>query len=335
MVIPKSLIIPDIHDTVIVQCQEAFPIWRSISFDPTSMSLQTNEQTVHDRINLSRLVKRLENLVTNEDWSLQDNQHSAWIKTQGTLQKIKYARRLLKNVEADDPNPSSPKSAQRYRDIRMALDKTEEFILAVDKRVAPKRARPQPILPTIPIPQAETSSEAHSPDLRLSSPGTQAALADAPPKPSLPTDDLLLSPSETSALPSVLDERNATSSNPSIIDISASPFPLKPTKSTISANPSFMPNSNALQQELSDQLAYMATQLKRNAIHFSESLAKDQAVVEEAQGKIEGNFDVMQKERLRVRDLRGKTGSTTCLVVMSVVAVLIAFVIMVLVIRAT
>jgi hypothetical protein len=34
-----------------------------------------------------------------------------------------------------------------------------------------------------------------------------------------------------------------------------------------------MPNSNALQQELSDQLAHMATQLKRNAIHFSDSLA--------------------------------------------------------------
>jgi len=52
-------------------------------FRPTSMSLQTNEQTVHDRINLNRLVKRLENSVTNEDWTLQD---SAWIKTQGTLQ---------------------------------------------------------------------------------------------------------------------------------------------------------------------------------------------------------------------------------------------------------
>ena len=96
------------------------------------MSLQTNEQTVHDRINLSRLVKRLENSVTNEDWSLQDNQHNAWIKRKEPCrhervviliqsesmeltadyfsipQKIKYARRLLKNVEADEPNPSSP-----------------------------------------------------------------------------------------------------------------------------------------------------------------------------------------------------------------------------------
>jgi len=79
----------------------------------------------------------------------------------------------------------------------------------------------------------------------------------------------------------------------------------------------------------------MATQLKRNALHFSDSLAKDQAVVEDAQLKIEGNYDVMTKERLRVRDLRGKTGSTTCLVVMSVVVVLVAFIVMILVIRAT
>lgn len=79
----------------------------------------------------------------------------------------------------------------------------------------------------------------------------------------------------------------------------------------------------------------MATQLKRNAVHFSESLAKDQAVVDDAQLKLEGNYDVMQRERLRVRDLRGKTGSTTCFVVMSVVAVLVAFIFMVLLIRWT
>jgi len=42
-----------------------------------------NEQTVHDRINLTVSSKGLENSVTNEDWTLQD---SAWIKTQGTLQ---------------------------------------------------------------------------------------------------------------------------------------------------------------------------------------------------------------------------------------------------------
>ena len=39
----------------------------------------------HDRINLGRLVKRLEKSVEGEDWS-QDGGHNTWIKTQGTLQ---------------------------------------------------------------------------------------------------------------------------------------------------------------------------------------------------------------------------------------------------------
>lgn len=152
---------------------------------------------------------------------------------------------------------------------------------------------------------------------------------------SLPTDDMLLYPAESSF---ALEERNPMSASSSM-SIFSPPLPpsspSKPTKSTTTATPGFVQNSNALQQELSDQLAQMATQLKRNAMHFSDSLAKDQTVVDDAQLKIEGNYDVMTKERLRVRDLRGKTGSTTCLVVMSVAAVVVAFIMMVLVIRTT
>lgn len=77
----------------------------------------------------------------------------------------------------------------------------------------------------------------------------------------------------------------------------------------------------------------MATQLKRNAQHFSDSLVKDKAVVEEVQEKLEGNYTVMLKERLRLRDFRGKSGSTTWLVVGVIVAVLLMFVMMVGVIR--
>jgi len=208
----------------------------------------------------------------------------------------------------------------------------------VDKRVAPKRARPQSILSTIPIPQPELKPGRHPTHARPPSLGTDTLLSSDTLDLSLPTDDLLLSPAESSALPSAKKDRSAMFDSPSMIIsppvLSASSPPSKPTKSTTTSS-SFMQNSNALQQELSDQLAQMATQLKRNAIHFSDSLAKDQAVVEDAQLKIEGNYDVLKKERLRVRDLRGKSGSTTCLVVMSVVAVLVAFVIMVLVIRAT
>ena len=79
----------------------------------------------------------------------------------------------------------------------------------------------------------------------------------------------------------------------------------------------------------------MANQLKRNAIHFSESLARDQATVEEAKVKIESNFDTMTKERVRLRDHRGKSGSTTCLVLMSTLIVAVSFVLMFFIIRLT
>ena len=45
-------------------------------------------------------------------------------------------------------------------------------------------------------------------------------------------------------------------------------------------NQSFLQNSRALQEEMSEQLANMAAQLKRNAIHFAGSLDKDKAIVQ-------------------------------------------------------
>lgn len=79
----------------------------------------------------------------------------------------------------------------------------------------------------------------------------------------------------------------------------------------------------------------MATQLRRNATHFSESLEKDKSVLVTMQEKVEGNFEFMKRERIRLRDFRGKSGSTTCLVMMSVIVVLIAFMLMVFVIQLT
>ena len=79
----------------------------------------------------------------------------------------------------------------------------------------------------------------------------------------------------------------------------------------------------------------MATQLRRNATHFSQSLEKDKSVVEAMQEKIEGNFEFMKGARIRLRDFRGRSGGTTCLVMMSVIVVLIAFMLMVFIIRLT
>jgi len=91
----------------------------------------------------------------------------------------------------------------------------------------------------------------------------------------------------------------------------------------------------AVHEELSAQLAQMATQLKRNAIHFSDTLARDQAVVEETQFKMESNYDSMQKERTRLRDHTGKSWGTTWLTMFSIIAVFISFFVMFFIIRFT
>ena len=79
----------------------------------------------------------------------------------------------------------------------------------------------------------------------------------------------------------------------------------------------------------------MAAQLKRNAMHFSTSLADDKVVVQAAQEKLERNHDVMTKERVRLRDHRGKSWGTTWLVILSMVVAIIGFMLTFFVIRIT
>ncbi|KAG1739797.1 hypothetical protein EDD22DRAFT_982247 [Suillus occidentalis] len=223
------------------------------------MSVRTNDQILHDRVNLPRLVKRLEKSVSEDDWS-DGSQRDTWIKAQGTLQRIRHARLLLKNVEVDD-HGTSPASEHRYQRLRATLDQVEAFVTEIEQKAAPPLKRPIPILPSIRPPK------------------TKAA-------------DLETIPVEATLIP---------------------------TEDTIQSVPS------------ADDLIPFG----RNATHFSESLVKDKSVVEAMQEKIEGNFDFMKKQRIRLRDFRGKSGSTTCLVIMSLLVVLVAFMLMVLVIRVT
>lgn len=135
--------------------------------------------------------------------------------------------------------------------------------------------------------------------------------------------DQLLSPSDT-----LLDTE----------PVSATLLPADPPSSATSstkAAPAFLQNSSAIQEELSAQLAQMATQLKRNAQHFSESLEKDKALVQETQEKLERNHDVMSKERVRVRDHHSKSWGTTWLVMLSMVVALAGFILTFFVIRLT
>ncbi len=79
----------------------------------------------------------------------------------------------------------------------------------------------------------------------------------------------------------------------------------------------------------------MATQLKRNAIHFAGALEKDKSVVLETQEKLERNHDVMSKERVRLRDHHSKSWGTTWITILSLIVVLVGFIMTFLVIRIT
>lgn len=79
----------------------------------------------------------------------------------------------------------------------------------------------------------------------------------------------------------------------------------------------------------------MASQLKANSLRFTDALVKDKAVLEGAEEKLQGNLTKMQKERGRLGVLRGKSGSTTWLVLGSLVVVMIAWVVTFLLIRIT
>jgi SNARE protein 1 len=221
---------------------------------------------------------------------------------------------LLKNVEVDD-HGTSPASEHRYQRLRATLDQVEAFVTEVEQKAAPSLKRPTPILPSIRAPMTKAADLEPIP--------VEATL--------IPTEDTTQSvPGANDLIPSSRTEY--LPSEPLVP-------PTLPTASSatsnITATPTILQNSRALQEELSEQLALMATQLRRNATHFSESLLKDKSVVETMQEKLEGNFDFMKKERIRLRDFRGKSGSTTCLVIMSILVVLVAFIFMVLVIRVT
>ncbi|KAG6907324.1 hypothetical protein DXG01_009406 [Tephrocybe rancida] len=242
---------------------------------------------LHDEINLIRLVRRLNkpSPVTSPE---------SWIKAQGTLQKVKFARKLLRNVEGD--GKASSKRAQQLEDIRIQLDEIEASLKDIEKPQSPLRMQ---ILPTLPRPAPPRSLTL---DL---APSSSLPTVDGE-GPAVPTDDLLL-PADTSAYPTSTSFIFPTPIPPLSAIPSTSTTNLLPpfqSTSTAAATTGFLPASNALQNELTTQLANMAAQLRRNAQHFSETLGRDQAVTDELQEKLTGNFDVMKKERVRLRDHR-------------------------------
>ncbi len=188
---------------------------------------------------------------------------------------------------------------------------------------SPKVTRPEPILPSIPPPPIvdQTLPTAIAAD----SQDPSTILLPAEPTSSLATHELLLSPSDPE-----LFSRGPINPAETLL-----PPSLPATSEKSSAAPAFLQNSASLHEELSAQLAQMATQLKRNAIHFADALDKDKAVVLDAQEKLERNHDVMSKERVRLRDHQSKSWGTTWITMLSIIVALVGFLLTFFVIRFT
>ncbi|THU90881.1 hypothetical protein K435DRAFT_863908 [Dendrothele bispora CBS 962.96] len=279
-----------------------------------------SEKRRHDEINLKRLIRRLEKSVLKENWDEAVTEDDVtWRKSVSTLQTVRFAKSLLKNVELTEDDYSN---ASHYDDIKASLDRMEVLLKSVQERTAPKPKRPKSLLSQLPIPVLpEQASETATEEQSNASPND----ADTVP---VPVDNLLTSPADPTPTPFI-------SPIPSLIPPTLPATATGSTAVATGSNSHFLQNSKTQQEELKNQLAMMSTQLRRNAMAFSEKLAKDQAVVEDAHQKLESNFDVMKATRIRVRDHRGKSGSTTCLVIFSVLGVTVLFVLMVFIMRFT
>lgn len=145
----------------------------------------------------------------------------------------------------------------------------------------------------------------------------------------LPTYDLPLPPRPIPQEPVTLSSvEELIPSTDDAIPIDARPPPSISSKESIASTTdisSLLSHHREVQETLTEDLASMARQLKLNTLNFSASLEKDKSMLDEADGNLQGNYDVMQKERSRLGAYSKKGGWTTCYVIMSVGAVAAAW----------
>ncbi|KAH6906476.1 hypothetical protein BKA70DRAFT_1190361 [Coprinopsis sp. MPI-PUGE-AT-0042] len=321
----------------------------------------------HDEVNLHRLLRRLEKSVqTPEEWHVDQHDDGPSglvsgrsgsqirLKAQKDIQMVKYARKLVRNVESNGYESESVDSygtldrdggkIHELNDVKIRLDRVESFLKDITQKHTEPLRRPPSLLarlpkpaPTPPLSIEVTDSEFGEPssvDLDSTPAHSERAAG--------PADNLLLSPPELEGMTSPGLEFDY----PPLYSPAVSPLANGLRPGTAAASSAVAPNnSNAtsrkpqsaahasLQEELSSQLESMAAQLKRNAIHFSTNLANDKAVVEAAGEKLERNYDVMQVEKGRLGRLNKITGGTTWMTLGIVLVVLLTFIVMIGVIR--
>lgn len=142
----------------------------------------------------------------------------------------------------------------------------------------------------------------------------------------------LLSPMSFSALHTKHSREQPESPLEPLIPRSQPPAPDTPQSTDL---PAFMQTSLKTQEDLSEQLALMAAQLKRNAQSFAAQLHEDNALVQLAHDQLEGVHTRVSTERVTLRNFRSKSGYTTCMALGIIVVVVVAWVMMFFMIKVT
>ncbi|KAF8320707.1 hypothetical protein DL93DRAFT_2073353 [Clavulina sp. PMI_390] len=254
--------------------------------------------------------------------------------------------------ESDAPGPSS----SPLIDMARTLDSLEPIVLDAQKSLQPQRKVRKSLLSELPRPSPRVTPA----PVPLESPATATERDIGAGLLAGPTDDLLLlSPAEQQ------ETSSSRPAQPASLPTSSSSIPTATTATTSAADPEkrelelsaprsnssttidqtnekeksstsdFLSTSMRTQEELSAQLAQMATQLKMNSLHFTEALARDRAVMEGAEEKLGVNLGRMKTERKSLGIVGATRGGTTWLLLFALIVVGIAWVFMFLIIRLT
>ncbi|QRV94082.1 Use1 domain-containing protein [Ceratobasidium sp. AG-Ba] len=301
----------------------------------------------HNQVNLARLLRRLEKAVETQDWSYQTptERSARWVQAEGMLQSTAYAKQLLLNIK-DSEGMEPDRSIDSIHDVRSQylknteakINHVESVLAEIKERSQPQLSKPPSFLSHIPAPQPKPVTRPEIIVTTSASKPSELASSDA----LLPADDpqpTLQSP-EDDLLPSTpAPQTGSTFTAPEPAHLRAEsllPDSRPPAAAPqISDTPAFMHTSLKTQEDLSEQLAQMAAQLKRNAQSFAAQLHEDNALVQLAHDQLEGVHTRVKTERTTLRDFRGKSGYTTCMVMGAVAVVMVSWVMMFFLIKVT
>ncbi|KAG8679020.1 hypothetical protein FRC09_019321 [Ceratobasidium sp. 395] len=308
-----------------------------------------NPDSSHAQVNLARLLRRLEKAADTQDWSYQSltERSAKWVQAEGMLQSVAYARQLLSNIQSSE-GMEMDGSADSIHDVRSQylksteakINHVEAALTDIKERSQPKQTKPPSFLSYVPPPRPKPVARPEivvtSSTSKASEPDSSDALLpvdEVEPKLPSPENDLL------PATPLPEPEPKSSTHEPSSSDTdSLIPHSRPPTSTSapqLPDMPAFMHTSLQTQEDLSEQLAQMAAQLKRNAQTFAAQLHEDNALVQLAHDQLEGVHTRVKTERTTLRDFRGKSGYTTCMVMGAVVVVMISWVMMFFLIKVT